>query len=71
LRLALAGAVLGVLASLWVGRILEDRLYEVGGSDPTALFGAAGLLLASAAVASWLPARRAGRTDPLETLKAE
>ena len=71
LRLAFGGAVLGVAGSLYVGRILEDRLYEVGGSDPMALLGAAALLLTAAGVASWLPARRAGRTDPLETLKAE
>jgi predicted permease len=71
LRLAFGGAVLGVLASLWVGRLLEERLFEVGGSDPIALLGASALLLGSAALASWLPARRAGRTDPLETLKAE
>ena len=71
LRLALGGATLGILASLWVGRMLEDRLYEVGGSDPAALFGSAALLLGAAVLASWLPARRAGRTDPLETLKAE
>ncbi|KPJ81417.1 MAG: hypothetical protein AMS19_08275 [Gemmatimonas sp. SG8_23] len=71
LRLAFGGAVIGVLASLWVGRLLEDRLFEVGGSDPMALLGASALLLGSAALASWLPARRAGRTDPLETLRAE
>jgi predicted permease len=71
LRLALAGSVIGVLGAMWVGRLLEDRLYEVGGTDPVALMGAGALLMAAAGLASWLPARRAARTDPLETLRAE
>lgn len=70
-RLALAGAVVGLIGAAVVGRFLEERLYEVQAADPLALGGAASVLLAAAALASWLPARRAGRTDPLQTLKAE
>ena len=70
-RLALLGFILG-LGGTWVaGRFLESRLYEVPTSDPTTLVSASLVLLATAALASWLPARRAGRTDPIETLKAE
>lgn len=70
-RLALLGSILG-LGGTWVaGRFLESRLYEVPTSDPTTLVSASLVLLATAALASWLPARRAGRTDPIKTLKAE
>jgi putative ABC transport system permease protein len=71
LRLAALGTVAGVAGALWVGRRMEERLYQVQGTDPVALGGAAVALLLVAALASWLPARRAGRTDALETLKAE
>ena len=70
-RLALAGSVVGVAGAIWVGRLLEERLFEVQAADPVALGGAAAVLLAAAAFASWLPARRAARTDPLQILKAE
>lgn len=70
-RLALAGSVIGMLGAVWVGRRLEERLFEVEAADPVALGGAALVLLAAAALASWLPARRAGRTDPLQTLKVD
>jgi len=71
LRLALLGTFVGLVAASGVGRLMESRLYEVGTSDPATLLSAALVLLTTAALASWLPARRAGRTDPLETLKAE
>jgi predicted permease len=71
LTLVAVGSVIGVAASWWVGRFVESRLYEVGAADPTVLGGAVAALVFAAALASWLPARRAGRTDPLETLRAE
>ncbi len=71
LLLAGAGAVVGIGAAIWIGRRLEERLFEVEATDPIALGAAALVLMISAGLASWLPARRAGRVDPLETLSAE
>jgi predicted permease len=69
--LALVGAVLGVGGAWGTGRFLESRLYELSASDPTALGGAVAVLLAVSVLASWLPARRAGRVDPMEVLREE
>lgn len=69
--MALLGVVLGLGGAWASGRLLESRLWGVSPGDPIALLAAASLLLATAGLASWFPARRAGRTDPLETLKAE
>lgn len=71
LTLAVLGGAIGVVASLQVGRLLESRLFEVDATDPMAVGGAALLLVVVAGFASWLPARRAGRTDPLHTLRVE
>lgn len=71
LLVAAAGVLVGLLGSWGAARFLESRLWGVEPSDPVALLGAAGLLLGVAAVASWLPARWAGRTDPMEALQAE
>lgn len=71
LRLAAFGSVIGLGGAFWAGRLLEARLFEVQAGDPVALGGAAMVLIVSAGLASWFPARRAGRTDPLQTLKAE
>jgi len=69
--LAAVGTVLG-LAGIWAtGRFLESRLYNLEPTDPGTLVVAAAVLLGAAVAASWLPARRAGRTDPVETLKTE
>lgn len=71
LSLGLMGSVAG-LGGVWAtGRFLESRLYDLEPTDPVTLFASVVILLTVAALASWLPARRAGRTDPLETLKAE
>lgn len=71
IQLALAGSLMGLVASWWVGGLLESRLYNVEASDPLALGGAAAVLLLVSVIASWLPARRAGRTDPIQILQAE
>ena len=75
IRKAVVHAAVGVLgggvAAYFVGRLLESWLYGVSAADPVALASAGLVLFATAVAASWVPAYRAGRTDPLETLKAE
>ncbi|MFL5580409.1 MAG: ADOP family duplicated permease [Gemmatimonadaceae bacterium] len=71
LGLVLAGAALGLGGALAVSRTLRTLLFEVRPTDPTTLAAVTGILLVVALVASWLPARRATRIDPLEALRAE
>lgn len=69
LRLVAAGIVIGVVGAAAATRALRGMLYGVGPADPVT-FGAIALLLAAIAVlASYVPARRALRVDPLETLR--
>ncbi len=71
LGLTAAGLVFGLGLALAVGRGLDGYLYGVGTADPAALAAAAALLLASATLAAWLPARRAGRVDAAVSLREE
>jgi putative ABC transport system permease protein len=71
LILATLGSAVGLGGAWAAGRFLESRLYNLAPNDPATLFAVVAVLLLVSAVSSWLPARRAGRTDPLETLKAE
>ncbi len=71
LRVALVGLVVGAVGALLATRLLQSLLFGVRASDPVALLGAAALLAAVAAVASYLPARRAARVDPVTALRAE
>jgi hypothetical protein len=71
IAVAVAGVVLGTGGAWLTNRLMESLLWGVGSGDPLTLGGAALLLLATAVAASWLPARRAGRVDPLETLRIE
>jgi putative ABC transport system permease protein len=71
LVLAVAGAVLGVVAAVALTRLMTSLLYDVTATDPLT-FGAVSLLLLLVAIgASWLPARRATRVDPLIALRSE
>jgi predicted permease len=69
LRLAALGVLLGTAGAWAASRLLEARLFEVEPGDPGTFAVAIGVLLGTAALASWLPARRAAGTDPLETLR--
>ena len=65
------GIVAGLALFALVARWLRTMLYGVAPTDPVALAGAAALLVAVAALASWIPARRTARLDPAEVLRAE
>ena len=71
LRLAAVGAVIGLLAASAGSRLLRGFLFEVQPLDPSSIAGAALLLAAAAALATYLPARRAARTDPGKMLRAD
>jgi predicted permease len=71
LVLTLLGAGFGAGLALAFARSLESRLFGVGAADSLTLFASAAILAAVALVASWVPARRASRVDPVETLRAE
>jgi predicted permease len=71
LVLAMAGAAVGLVAFLLLARALRSFLFQVGPSDPLTLAGVTGILLVVAAGASWVPARRAARTNPVEAMRAD
>ncbi len=71
LRLTALGIAAGLVLSYWLTQKIASDLFGVGTSDPIALAGACGLLLAVAAFATLLPARRATRIDPIAALRAE
>lgn len=71
LVLAAVGASIGLLASLLVGRLLEPYLIGVGSADPVTLIGVPLVLMVVVALAALLPARRAGRVDPVQALRTD
>ena len=71
LLLALVGTVLGGVLAIALSRILEGLLFETPATDFGVLLTTAAVLVASAAAASYMPARRATRVNPVEVLKAE
>ena len=71
MALALAGAAAGLAGAFLATRGLHSLLYEVSASDPATFVAVAAVLLAVAALASYLPARRAALTEPQLALKGE
>jgi putative ABC transport system permease protein len=69
--LAVVGSLLGLAGAYLVGRALHSTLYGVGTFDFTAFAAVAGMLLVTALVACFLPARRAASIDPMKALRTE
>jgi ABC-type antimicrobial peptide transport system permease subunit len=70
-KLALLGSALGLLGGVGLSRLLAVAFPGMRLNDPLIWIGATFLLIAVALVASWLPARRAARINPIEALRAE
>jgi predicted permease len=71
LVLAAAGIAIGLAAAAALGGVIQGLLFEVGPRDPVALAGVAAVLLAATLFAAWVPARQAGRVDPIKALRVE
>jgi putative ABC transport system permease protein len=71
MKLAVIGVVIGLAGAYALSKYVETLLYEVTPWDPASYAGTAGILLAVAALACYVPARRAMRVDPLIALQAE
>ena len=65
----LAGVALGLAASAALSRVIESSLFGVSALDPLTFAGAAVFLLACAALANFIPARRASRVEPMAALR--
>jgi len=71
LRLAAIGSVVGVAGALAASRLLETQLYGVRPHDPVSYAGTIAVLAVAAAIACWIPARRATSVSPMDALRTE
>jgi len=65
------GAVIGLVAAIGLGRLMSSLLFGVDPMDPIAYVAAFAVVVAAAALASYVPACRAANIDPIETLRAD
>jgi putative ABC transport system permease protein len=71
LHLLSIGSAIGLVAALALSRVLQSVLFEAKGIDPRIYLGVGALLFAATFFASWIPARRASRVDPIVALRTE
>jgi putative ABC transport system permease protein len=70
-RLTMTGVVIGVVGAIGIGRVLRSLLFGVTPTHIPTLLAVSGVLVGVAAAASWIPARRAARTDLLGALRGD
>jgi len=70
-RLALAGVVIGLVGSFALTRLISTMLFGVQPTDPVTFVAVSAILLGIGVLASWLPARRATRIDPIAALRSD
>jgi ABC-type antimicrobial peptide transport system permease subunit len=71
LAMSAIGAICGLLAALATTRLMKSLLFEVSPADPATYIVASIATILAAILGSYLPARKAARVDPVETLRAE
>jgi ABC-type antimicrobial peptide transport system permease subunit len=71
LRLAGIGTVLGLMAAAAASQLIEGMLYNVNALDPVAFLGVPFVLISVAALAVYLPARKAASVEPMRALKTD
>src|SRR5215472_8350420 len=71
LQLLLIGSAIGLLGTIAISRALRSVLFETSGLDPRIYLGVGVVLFIATLLASWLPARRAARVDPIIALRYE
>ena len=71
LALSGVGVVVGLVVAAALGRSMSSLLFGIEPMDPVAYIAAIGVIFGAAALASYVPARRAATIDPIETLRAE
>ena len=71
MRLALVGVGIGLVASLFLSRFISSMLFGISSNDPLTYAGVALLLIATAMVSCFIPALRAARMDPVNTLRGQ
>jgi putative ABC transport system permease protein len=71
LSLALTGVSAGLVGAFSLTRLMESLLFEVSATDPVTFAGISLLIAAAAMIASYIPARRATRVDPMVALRYE
>ncbi len=69
--LAVAGLAAGLIVILPLARLLRSQLFQMSPADPIAIGGGAAVLLLAALVASFVPAARATRIEPIKALREE
>ena len=71
LRLTIFGSVVGLAAALGLMRFMESMLFGISAADPTTFIGVAFVLFVVTMLASYLPARRAMKVDPMTALRCD
>ena len=71
MRTSLLGVGLGLIAAVGLTRVMTSLLFEVSTTDPVVFAALSALLIGVTLIASYIPARRATKVDPLEALRYE
>jgi putative ABC transport system permease protein len=71
IKLVLAGVVLGLIGAVLASRVLRAQLFEVAPTDTATYVVVAICLIVVSLFASWIPARRAARIDPMAALRSD